>query len=171
MSFFKPKSPSQTQKSSRVKKSAYVATALVALVGAWEGLRTTAYKDIVGIPTVCYGETSGVKMGDKYTVSECKEMLKVSLDKHSQNMETCLTSPEKVPDKVYIAAASLTYNIGSGAFCTSSVARYINSGDYPRACGAILLYNKARVNGKLQPVKGLTNRRLEENKICMEGAK
>lgn len=157
--------PSRSSGSSRVKKSATVGAALVVLVGAWEGLRTTAYRDIVGVPTVCYGETKGVRLGDKYTVAQCKEMLKVSLDGHAQRMEACLKDPQKVPDKVYIAAASLTYNIGSGAFCKSSVARYINSGELKKACDAILLYNRA--GGKV--VQGLKNRRAQEHKICLEG--
>lgn len=152
-------------KSSRVKKSAAIGAALVAVVGAWEGLKTTAYKDIVGVPTVCYGETKGVKMGDKYTVAQCKDMLKVSLDEHAQRMEACLREPQKVPDEVYIAAASLTYNIGSGAFCKSSVARYINSKEYQKACDSLKLYNKA--GGRV--VKGLVNRRADEYKICVKG--
>lgn len=157
--------PSTTTKGSRVRKSAAVGAALVALVGAWEGLRTTAYKDIVGVPTVCYGETKGVKMGDKYTVAECKEMLKKSLDEHSLRMEACLKSPQTVPDEVYIAAASLTYNIGSGAFCKSSMARYINSKEYKKACDSLKLYNKA--GGRV--VQGLVNRRADEYKICIKG--
>lgn len=40
-----------------------------------EGLSTSAYRDPIGIPTVCVGETRGVKMGDRYTREECLEML------------------------------------------------------------------------------------------------
>jgi lysozyme len=60
---------------SRVKNSIVVVALAVALVGAWEGLRTKAYRDAVGVPTVCYGETRGVRMGDRYTVEQCKVML------------------------------------------------------------------------------------------------
>jgi len=34
------------------------AAALIALVGAWEGKRNDPYRDIVGVWTVCYGETN-----------------------------------------------------------------------------------------------------------------
>ena len=43
----------------------------IAFVGQWEGLRTEAYRDVVGIWTVCYGETKGVQPGDSYSKAEC----------------------------------------------------------------------------------------------------
>ncbi len=46
---------------------------LIGLVGAWEGKRNDPYKDIVGVPTVCYGETR-VQMR-RYSDAECKDML------------------------------------------------------------------------------------------------
>lgn len=57
---------------SRLKKGSAIAATAIALIGSWEGLRTVAYRNIVGIPTVCFGGTRGVKMGDRYTVDECK---------------------------------------------------------------------------------------------------
>ncbi|WP_412074125.1 glycoside hydrolase family protein [Tritonibacter mobilis] len=36
----------------------------LSFIGQWEGLRTKAYRDIVGVWTVCYGETKGVRRGD-----------------------------------------------------------------------------------------------------------
>lgn len=156
---------------SRLKKSAAAAALAVALVGGWEGLRTKAYRDIVGVPTVCYGETKGVKMGDSYTAAECKSMLIRSLGGYEKEMEKALKQPHKLPDKVYVSFLSLSYNIGSGAFRTSTVARKANQGDLKGACHAIRLFNKARVNGKLQVVKGLDNRRKDEERLCLEGLK
>lgn len=151
---------------SRLKKSGALMAAAVALVGAWEGLRTVAYRDVVGIPTVCFGETRGVKMGDKYTVDECKAMLGDALVEFEAGMRKCLTAPDKVPAKSYVAFLSLSYNIGTGAFCRSTVARRANAGDYRGACNAIPAWNKA--GGRV--VKGLVNRRAEEQRICLQGA-
>nr|WP_241482183.1 hypothetical protein [Leisingera sp. ANG-Vp] len=39
----------------------------VSFIGQWEGLRTEAYRDVVGVWTVCYGETKGVKPGDSHS--------------------------------------------------------------------------------------------------------
>ena len=142
-----------------------IMAAAVALVGAWEGLRTTAYRDVVGIPTVCFGETRGVKMGDKYTVDECKAMLGDALVEFEMNMRGCLKEPDAIPAKSYVAFLSLSYNIGSRAFCKSTVARRANAGNIVGACDAILMWNKA--GGRV--IKGLVNRRKEERKICLEG--
>lgn len=154
---------------SRLAKSGALMAAGVALVGAWEGLRTVAYRDVVGIPTVCFGETRGVKMGDRYTVDECKAMLGDGLVEFEAGMRKCLTRPDAIPDGAYVAFLSLSYNIGTGAFCRSTVARRANAGDIAGACDAILAWNKA---GKpLRVVKGLTNRRAAEREMCLEGVR
>lgn len=151
---------------SRLKKSGAVMAAAIALVSAWEGVRTVAYRDIVGIPTVCFGETRGVKMGDRYTMEECRAMLGDALVEFETGMRKCLTNPDTIPDKSYVAFLSLSYNIGTGAFCGSTVARRANAGDIRGACNAIPAWNKA--GGKV--VTGLVNRRAEEQKICLQGA-
>ncbi|WP_155846305.1 lysozyme [Agrobacterium sp. 10MFCol1.1] len=156
--------PIDTSKS-RLKKSGALMAGAVALVGAWEGVKTVAYKDIVGVPTVCFGETRGVKMGDRYTMDECRAMLGDALVEFETNMRKCLKAPDLIPDKPYTAFLSLSYNIGTGAFCGSTVARKANEGDLKGACNAIPAWNRA--GGRV--VKGLVNRRAEEQKICLEG--
>jgi lysozyme len=156
----------QTTKS-RLKKSGALMAAAVALVGAWEGLRTVAYRDIVGIPTVCFGETRGVTMGDRYTVEECKAMLGDGLVEFEAGMRKCLTNPDAIPDKPYVTFLSLSYNIGIRAFCGSTVARRANAGDIRGACNAIPMWNRA--GGRV--VQGLVNRRADEKRICLEGLK
>lgn len=156
--------PINTSKS-RLKKSGALMAGAVALVGAWEGVKTVAYKDIVGIPTICFGETRGVKMGDRYTMDECRAMLGDALVEFEANMRRCLKAPDSIPDKPYTALLSLSYNIGTGAFCGSTVARKANEGDLKGACNAIPAWNRA--GGRV--VKGLVNRRAEEQKICLEG--
>jgi len=152
---------------SRLKKSGALMAAAVALVSAWEGLRTVAYKDIVGVPTVCFGETRGVKMGDRYSVEECKAMLGDGLVEYETNMRACLKSPDTLPAKPYVSFLSLSYNIGSRAFCNSTLVRRVNAGDIKGGCEAISMWDRA--GGKV--VKGLVNRRAEERKLCLEGLK
>ncbi|WP_455918862.1 lysozyme [Ensifer canadensis] len=155
---------------SRLRKAGLGLTAAgamaVALVGGWEGLRTKAYIPIPGdVPTVCFGETRGVKMGDTYTVAQCKEMLGKRLVEFETGMRSCLRQPDAIGDKPYVAFLSLSYNIGSRAFCGSTVARRANAGDIKGACDAILAFNKA--GGRV--VQGLVNRRAEERRICLGG--
>lgn len=142
-----------------------VGVAAIALVGAWEGLRLVAYKDVVGVPTVCYGETYGVKMGDRHTKAECDAMLLASLKKHERGMRKCLKNPDAIPPKSYVTFVSLTYNIGVGAFCRSTARKRLNSGDYKGACNAATWFNKA--GGRT--IKGLVNRRSAEHRMCLEG--
>lgn len=143
-----------------------VGSLAVGIVGGFEGLRTKAYIPIPGdVPTICFGETRGVKMGDVATVSQCKAMLGNALVEFEGNMRRCLAAPDSVPDKPYVAFLSLSYNIGSRAFCGSSVARRANLGDIRGACDAILAWNKA--GGRV--VAGLETRRNAERKLCLEG--
>lgn len=150
---------------SRLKKSAALMAAAVALVGSWEGLRTIAYKDVVGIPTVCFGETRGVKMGDRYTVDECKAMLGDGLVEFEAGMRKCLKDPDRIPGKSYVSFLSLSYNIGTGAFCRSTVVKRANAGDIKGACDAILMWDRA--GGRR--IQGLANRRADERGICLQG--
>ena len=144
-----------------------VGAAAIALVGTWEGLRLTAYRDVVGVPTVCYGETYGVKLGDKHTKAECDAMLMRSLRKHEVGMRKCLKNPDAIPGKSYVAFVSLTYNIGVGAFCRSTARKRLNRGDVRGACNAAKWFNKA--GGRT--IKGLVNRRAAEHRLCLEGLK
>ena len=45
------------------------------LIKPWEGVRLEAYLDSVGVPTICWGETEGVRLGMKKTLAECDAML------------------------------------------------------------------------------------------------
>jgi lysozyme len=137
--------------------------ALIALVGGFEGLRTYAYRDPVGIPTICFGETRGVQMGDTATVEECKAMLGDRLLEFASGVDRCLTVP--APDKPYMAFVSLAYNIGTGAFCKSTVVKRWNAKRFVESCDAILMWNKA--GGRVLP--GLVTRREAERKLCLEG--
>lgn len=149
----------------RLKKGAAITSLAIALVGGFEGLRTVAYRDVVGVPTVCFGETRGVKMGDRYSADECKAMLGDGLRDFEDGMRKCLAAPNSIPDKPYVAFISLSYNIGVRAFCGSSVARLANGGDLKAACNAITAWNKA--GGRV--IAGLIKRRAEERKLCLEG--
>ena len=152
---------------SRLKKNSALAAVAVTLVGGFEGLRQAAYPDPAtrGHPwTVCYGETKGVKPGDFHTVAECKAMLKVSLEGYANGMERCVKRP--MPDGVYAAFLSLSYNIGTGGFCKSSAARLWDAGHGPAACDAMLRWNRAA--GVVFP--GLTRRRQAERALCLKDA-
>lgn len=132
-----------------------------------------AYRDIAGIPTACDGLTAGVRMGQRYTESQCAAMLEAALVTHAQGVMACtpglaLSVPRR--DHVRAAAISMAYNVGVAAWCGSSARRLINAGKVRAACDALLPWDKARVAGVLRPVKGLTARRQRERAICLRDA-
>lgn len=133
----------------------------IATIGGYEGLRTKTYYDAVHIPTYCYGETEGAKMGLSYTIPQCKALLGGRLEEFNAMVDSCVKVTMSVPRRV--SAISLAYNIGGGAFCKSTFVKRLNAGD-PKACDAILLYNRA--GGRVLP--GLDRRRHEERLLCLQ---
>ena len=164
-----------TKNWSRLQKSAALMAGAVLLVGTWEGMRTTVYRDAVGVPTICFGETRGINMNSSpRTKAQCEVMLGDALVEFEQGMRRCLKAPDRIPDKSYTAFLSLSYNIGTGGFCKSSIARYANRyadtgnmSDLVLACNKIRLYNKA--GGRV--LYGLTRRRAAERLLCLEGVR
>lgn len=156
-----------------VKKSmwggalAATAAGLMAItnVGHDEGLRLKTYKDIVGVPTFCYGETQGARMGQTFTKAQCDELLLKRLDEFAGKVEHCIKKP--MSDRTLVAFTSFAYNVGSGGACGSTAFRLYNAGDREGACRALGAWNKA--GGRVIP--GLTARRARETKLCIEGLK
>lgn len=146
--------------------AAIAAALLIAtpFIGKWEGKRNDPYKDIAGIQTVCYGETR-VPMR-KYTDAECTEMLDKAVREFA---EPVLKLTPTLADKPYAlaAATSLAYNIGITAYGNSTARKRFVQGNIAGGCAGIKLWDKSRINGKLQTVKGLVNRRADEYKLCM----
>lgn len=144
-----------------------VAGALVALVVAaspfvagWEGLRTKAYQDVIGVWTVCFGETKGVKRGDTYTKAECEAMLAKELRQYAVDLGKCLKAP--LPEGAAVAFLSWSYNVGTSAACRSTAVRKANAGDLFGACDELLRWTRA--GGRVVP--GLVNRRRAEHELC-----
>lgn len=131
------------------------------LVAKWEGYRPDPYKDIVGVWTVCYGETQAPMR--KYTKAECDAMLTKAVERYAKPVRACV--PAETPLEVQAAFVSLAYNIGAPAFCNSTAAKRARAGNYAGACEALTWFNRA--GGKY--VQGLANRRAEERKLCLSG--
>jgi lysozyme len=150
-----------TAKNKLNKKATWLALA-IPLVGGFEGLRQWTYRDPVGIPTYCYGETQNAVMGKYTPLEECKALLASRLIEFNEGVERCVKRP--MNDGQRTAFVSLAYNIGTGAFCKSTAVRRFNDGDEAGACDAILRFNKA--GGKVWT--GLQRRREAERKLCLK---
>lgn len=131
------------------------------IVAPWEGLRTTPYKDLVGVTTVCYGSTRYVEARD-YTVAECKALLQSDLATHWAGVSRCIRRPLKENEGA--AVLSLAFNVGVRAVCNSGMVRKINEGR-PAAEFCRELFKWVYAGGR--KVRGLENRRKAEYKVCM----
>ena len=147
----------------RNRKAAGWCAIAVVCVSGFEGLRTVAYADPVGIPTICFGETKGVRLGDRATVEECRGMLASSLEIANQSVNACVRT--YLPDTRRAALVSFTYNVGGQAFCSSTLVRKLNAGDVAGACDQLLRWDLAK--GIRLP--GLTKRRAAERDMCLQG--
>lgn len=134
--------------------------ACLTFVAGFEGLRTVAYKDPVGIPTICYGSTAGVVLGQAATRAQCEALLGKELLQAHDAMQRCVKVPLSAGERS--AYTSFTYNLGARNFCTSTMARKLNAGDRRGACAELSRW----VNAKGIRLPGLVKRRAAERELC-----
>ncbi len=131
-------------------------------IAVHEGYRSDAYTPVAGdVPTIGFGTTENVKLGDKISVERALVRLLDDASEFEQAVKRC--APVPMYQYEFDAYVSLSYNIGSGAFCSSTLVKKLNSGDYVGACEQILRWD--RFKGK--PLAGLTKRRQQEYKQCL----
>ena len=148
-------------KTKKQKIGAGTLAVLVVLVAGFEGYKERAYKDSVGIPTICYGYTDGVQMGDRKTREECDKLLVEELEEANAAVDRCITV--ELSNNQRAALVSLVYNTGPKAVCGSTIQRRLNAGQYEAGCEGILAWKYA--GGKVLP--GLVRRRQEERDLCL----
>ena len=144
--------------------SAALALSASALVGiaVHEGYRGEAYEPVRGdVPTIGFGTTEGVEMGDRITPERALVRLLNDANKFQNAVRRC--APVPMHQYEFDAYVSLTYNIGENAFCKSSLVKLLNQQKYEEACQQILRWDKFK--GRSLP--GLTKRRQEEFKKCL----
>lgn len=137
-----------------------------------EGYRGNSYPDGGGVQTVGFGTTTHpdgtpVKAGEKTTPVRALIALQAHVDQTEKAMHACIGN---VPLYQYEwdAYVRLAYNIGSRAFCGSTLVKRLHQSppDYAEACRQILRWNKD--NGKVIP--GLVKRREREYAQCIGDA-
>jgi len=103
----------------------------IELIKHFEGLRLEAYLDTGGVPTIGYGHTRGVKLGDRITEPEAEQYLVEDLSDAERAVERYVTSPLNANQ--FSALVSFTYNLGAGQLSKSTLLRLLNDGDYQGA--------------------------------------
>lgn len=140
----------------------------IELIKSFEGLRLTAYLCPANIPTIGYGHTktvtqSDVKNGKTITEEQATELLKRDLEEFENAVNDLVTT--EIKQQEFDALVSFTYNLGKGAFASSTLRKLVNKRQFLSAANEFEKWNKARINGKLTVLKGLTRRRKAEKEL------
>lgn len=128
----------------------------LALIKKFEGCKLTSYQDSIGVWTIGYGHTSGVKKGQTITQVQADTFLKSDCS----SAEKAVNSYTKYNwnQNQFDALVSFTFNCGSGNLKT-----LLNNGQrtISEISTKITAYNKA--GGKV--LQGLVNRRIAEKEL------
>jgi lysozyme len=131
-----------------------------------------AYIDPVGIPTIGYGSTYNydakrkVRLGDSITQEKAVEWLR----KETKAIVPKIKALVKVPinQNQLDSLTSFVYNVGIGAFQSSTLLRLLNSGAPKSEVAAQFeRWNKGTVNGQKVILPGLVRRRSEEKALFL----
>lgn len=132
-----------------------------------EGLRQVAYYDPPGILTVCYGSTTNVEAGKRYSIEECRGRLDAEMTAAIETVDRCVPG---LPPHVLAAFGDAVYNLGPRIACdtkNSTAARLLKANDVAAACNQLPRWNKARIAGVMTELPGLTKRREAERRLCL----
>lgn len=138
----------------------------IEFIKSLEGCKLNAYQDSAGIWTIGYGiiqyeDGTPVKKGDMISQQRANDLLEYEVDKKTKSLAAYL--PDGLKQNQIDSLISLCYNIGVGAFAKSTLLKKIKSNpNDPTIREAFLMWNKAKVKGKLTVVDGLTARRTKE---------
>jgi lysozyme len=152
----------------KIKQIHDVSQAGLNFIADFEGFSATAYKDVAGLSTIGYGHL--IRSGENFGTLSGNAAFQL-LRQDASFAVNAVNKYVKVPlnQNQFDALTSFTFNIGAGGFSNSSVLRNINSGNTLSIDKSFLMWNKARIDGVLTPVKGLTNRRQAEANLFING--
>ena len=127
------------------------------IIKYFEGCRLKAYKCPAGVPTIGYGHTRGVKIGDKITQEQAEQYLKEDLKVYETHVMS-FNDKYNWSSNEFSAMVSFAFNIGS---ITQLTARGTRSKE--EIADKMLLYDSA--GGKR--LTGLGARREKERELFL----
>lgn len=146
------------------------------LIKQFEGLHKvqpdgtiSSYRCPAGKWTIGWGSCKAVRSGMKITKDEAELRLREDIREHADIVKQYVTVP--LTQGQFDSLVSFVFNLGGGNFRSSTLLKKLNKGLYDDVPEQILRWNKARIDGKLTPLKGLTRRRAAEAAIFSSDAK
>lgn len=124
-----------------------------------------AYKCPAGVWTLGWGCTKGIKPGMTWTREQATQALRKELAECEAAATRMVTVP--INQNQFDALVSFSYNCGIGALQKSTILRKLNKGDIEGAAAAFMMWDRATVNGRRVPLRGLTRRRAAERALFL----
>lgn len=133
----------------------------ISIIKFFETCRLQAYLCPAGKPTIGWGRTKDVQLGQTITQEQADKFLEEDYKTFETAVKTLVTVP-LTEDKLG-ALTSFVYNIGVNAFKASTMLRKLNAGDYDGA------YNEFDrwVYGNGKRLEGLVRRRKVERTLFL----
>lgn len=138
------------------------------IIGNAEGCRRDPYQCPADVLTVGIGSTEfggePINPNKRYSDDEIAKRWV----KDIQTAERCVNNfgnGYKIPQSVFDASVSLTFNVGCGNASKSTMFRKLRKGDYVGACNELPRWTSA---GGRQ-LRGLVIRREKERQLCLAG--
>jgi lysozyme len=141
----------------------------LAFIAGREGFSAKPYRDSVGVLTIGYGETEGVRPGLVWTRAHALAQLKLRADRDyaAPVLATARAAGITLAQHELDALTSLVYNLGPGILAAGhTMGDAIRARDRRRIADAFLPYDKAGGRALL----GLTLRRRAERAVFLQGA-
>jgi lysozyme len=130
----------------------------------WEGFRSQMYRDVAGHYTIGWGHLmtpEEVKIYKKGIHPSVAEILLVRDVRDAEEAVTDLVA-QPLSQNQFNALVSFTYNLGRSSLARSTLLKAVNNGDFIAVPDQFKKWVNAKVNGKIQKVRGLVRRREEE---------
>lgn len=138
------------------------------IIGNAEGCRREPYHCSADVLTVGIGSTSAsgemVEPNRRYSDEEIAERWAKDI-KIAERCVNQYANGYYLPQGVFDAATSLTFNVGCGAVRKSTMFRKLNRGDYVGACDELRKW----VYAGGRKLRGLEIRRERERELCLSG--
>ena len=131
------------------------------LITQFEGCRLSAYQDSVGVWTIGYGHTKGVKAGMKITQAQADSYLRDDANDAGADVLRLVKVP--LTQNQFDALTSFTFNLGASALKTSTLLTRLNEKNYRAAADQFTRWVFA--GGQYLP--GLMKRRTTEKELFL----
>lgn len=133
------------------------------ILKASEGCKLEAYLDTGRVPTIGFGHTKGVRLGQVITQAEADAFLAEDVHWAEEAVHKLVKVP--LTENQFSALVSLVFNIGLGQFAKSTMLRLLNAKEFTAAAEQFLRWTHD--NGK--ELSGLVKRRKAERLLFLKG--